>query len=60
MSDRTSFDVTIYSPRWGTEDIYTVQLERSKMRFGRNTEMNPSVCTWIEGRDPTWSAELKI
>jgi hypothetical protein len=53
MSDETSFDVRIFSPRWGHEDTYQINVSRDHLRFtgvGKGAE-----CNWIEGRDPKWS-----
>jgi hypothetical protein len=53
MSDQTSFEVQLYSPRWGHEDTYEIQLDREQMRVkGVN---KTAVCSWVEGRDPKWS-----
>jgi hypothetical protein len=53
MSDQTSFEVRIYSPRWGHDDAYTIKLERDHMEIkGINKD---ALCSWVEGKDPKWS-----
>ncbi|MFC1482115.1 hypothetical protein ACFL6E_07735 [Candidatus Neomarinimicrobiota bacterium] len=52
MSDSTSFDVRIFTPRWGHEDSYTISVSRDKMTFG--SEMK-ATCKWVENRDPVWT-----
>ena len=58
MSDQTSFEVQIYSPRWGHEDRYEVTMDREKMTVSllRIT----ATCSWIEGRDLKWSGHGEI
>jgi hypothetical protein len=58
MSDRTQFGTTIYSAKYGTDDEYTIVMERNQMTIGRAGDPNPSICTWKEGRDPTWSTDF--
>jgi hypothetical protein len=53
MSDQTSFDVRLYSPRWGHEDKYEIKLDRDQMRIEGVHES--AVCSWVEGGDPKWS-----
>jgi hypothetical protein len=57
MSDQTSFDVRLYSPRWGHEDKYEIKLDRDHMRIGGGHKS--AVCSWVEGGDPKWSGYSK-
>ncbi|MFI8978881.1 hypothetical protein [Ectopseudomonas khazarica] len=52
---KITVDLEIFSPRWGHEDTYTVQLTRDFMEI----KMPPRVsrATWIENQDPEWSGE---
>ena len=53
MSEQTSFEVRLYSPHWGREDICAVKLDRGQMSVkGIN---KTAVCSWVEGSDPEWS-----
>ena len=55
MSDQTRFEVRLYSPRWGHEDTYEINLDREQMRVkGKGVGKN-AVCSLVEGRDPEWS-----
>jgi hypothetical protein len=53
MSDQTSFEVLLYSPRWGHEDTYEIKLNREKMNV--KAVNKTAACSWVEGRDPKWS-----
>lgn len=53
MSDQSSFEIRIYSPRWGHEDTYKIKLDRQQMRI--DGVMKHAVCSWVEDRDPKWS-----
>ena len=53
MSDQTSFEVQICSPRWGHEDSYKIKFEREQMRIEFINKT--AVCSWVESRDPKWS-----
>ena len=52
MSDQTNFEVRLYSPRWGHEDAYHMQLERHQLSV--RVMGNRAVCSWVEGFDPEW------
>ena len=59
MSDRTSFTINLHSPRWGTDDPYTFEMDRKQMTVGK---LGPSkaVLTWVEGRDAVWSGDMPM
>ena len=52
MSDQTNFEMRLYSPRWGHEDAYHMQLERHQLSV--RVLGNRAVCSWVEGFDPEW------
>ena len=53
MSDQTSFKVHLYSPRWGRDDTYEIELNMEQMSVkGVN---KTAACNWVEGKDPNWS-----
>ena len=52
MSDQTSFEVRLYSPRYGHEDTYEIKLDGEQMcvkGFGKT-----ATCSWVEGKDLTY------
>lgn len=53
MSNKVNFEVMLYSPRWGTEDAYQIELTHKQMIFKRPTTQ--AVCSWNDGTDPAWS-----
>ena len=53
MSNETSFDVRIFSPRWGHEDTYQIKVSRDKLSFA--TVGKGAACKCVENRDPKWS-----
>ncbi len=54
MSDINCFQVSIYSPRWGHDDTYSFELERTQMKIESGVNKH-AVCSWIENSDPKWS-----
>ncbi|SRR6266498_4631256 len=54
MSDQVIFEVRLYSPRWGIEDVYQIELTHAQMKFIRPSTQ--AVCSWHERSDLTWSA----
>lgn len=57
MLDKISFEVNLFSPRWGHEDSYKIELSRKQMivKLGIKT----ATCSWVvEGRNPEWSGYL--
>ncbi len=54
MSDQTSFEVKLFSPRWGHEDVYQVQLNRNQMSVSVGGVGVKAVCSWVENLDPEW------
>jgi hypothetical protein len=55
MADQTSFKLELYSPRWGREDVYEIELNREQMRILNRHNMETAVCSWVENGDPEWS-----
>lgn len=54
MSDRTAFQATLHSPRWGTADPYDFDISRRQMKMEKVGSMLPAECTFIEGQDCSW------
>jgi len=52
MSDQTSFEVSLYSPRWGHDDIYTIKLERTLLTFSNG---NSALCSMDESGNLKWT-----
>lgn len=48
-------DLRIFSPRWGHEDTYSVNLDRDFMKITMN--VRTAMATWRENFDPEWSGE---
>ena len=48
-------ELEIYSPRWGHEDTYKIELERDFMEI--TMQVRKSRATWSETTDPIWSDE---
>lgn len=54
MSERMNFEIMIYSPRWGHEDAYEINVSRNEMIVkGKGHEQ--AICSWVENRDPVWT-----
>lgn len=51
----TSLTASIYTPRWGHDDIYTFELSRESMFISHATRQ--SKCVWRDNRDPEWQGE---
>ena len=48
-------DLDIYSPRWGHNDKYSVELDRDFMEI--TLQARTSRATWRDNLDPEWSGE---
>lgn len=48
-------DLEIYSPRWGHNDTYMVELDRDFLEI--TMQVRKSRATYHENVDPTWSGE---
>lgn len=46
-------ELQIFSPRWGHEDTYEVELERDHMEITRGA--NRARAAWQDNADPAWS-----
>mmetsp|Transcript_29407 Transcript_29407/g.77078 ORF Transcript_29407/g.77078 Transcript_29407/m.77078 type:complete len:120 (+) Transcript_29407:108-467(+) len=51
----TVVELEIFSPRWGHEDTYEVNLTQDLMEV--SMDMRKCKLTWIDGCDPEWSGE---
>lgn len=54
MPDQIHFEVGIYSPRHGHDDVYRFELDRDVMRISGGG-LKEAVCTWRDNLDPVWS-----
>jgi hypothetical protein len=52
----TIVKLDIFSPRWGREDTYTVELKQDFMEIS-SAQMKKAKATWDESSDPVWSGE---
>ncbi|NDP62968.1 hypothetical protein [Polaromonas sp.] len=48
-------DLSIFSPRWSREDIYSVELDKEFMEISMHARKTRA--TWRENLDPEWSSE---
>lgn len=48
-------ELGIFSPRWGHEDIYSVELSREFMRISLQARTASAI--WRDGHDPEWSGD---
>ena len=48
-------NLRIFSPRWGHEDSYSVNLERDFLEITMQTRKTKAI--WKDNRDPEWSGE---
>jgi len=48
-------ELRIFSPRWGRDDVYGVNLQRESMTVALAPRV--ATCTWRENRDPVWGGE---
>lgn len=46
---------SIYTPRWGHEDTYTLELSRESMLISHTPRQ--SKCVWQDNADPVWQGE---
>jgi hypothetical protein len=53
--DEAEIQLSIFSPRWGHEDVYTVKLTREAMTI--RTMPRTARCEWRENLDPIWVGE---
>lgn len=59
MSEENSFEVSLYSPRWGHEDVYKIRLERDQMTI-EGPGIKKATCSWRDNQDPEWSGHRHI
>ncbi len=52
MSDDIQFDVSVFTPRWGHDDTYTVRATRDELTVSAVSK--EARCQWVENRDPQW------
>jgi len=52
MSDGTTVEVQVYSPRWGHDDTYTITMNRDAMKIEHHPRK--AICEWVENKDPVW------
>lgn len=52
---KTEVDLQIFSPRWGHEDTYKLELTSESLTITQGARVAKS--TWREGLDPEWSGE---
>ncbi len=50
-----TIDLEIYSPRWGHNDTYTVELDNNYMEI--TMQARKARATQQQGKDPVWSGE---
>jgi len=50
-----AIDISIFSPRWGHEDTYTVKLDKDFMEISMGARK--STAKWRERLDPEWVGE---
>ena len=48
-----TIELQIFSPRWGHEDTYEIELERDHMEIARGA--NTARADWRDNADPAWS-----
>jgi hypothetical protein len=48
-------ELSIFTPRWGHEDTYIVELERDFMEIRMHARTTRAV--WRENQDPVWNGE---
>lgn len=51
----TTIELNIFSPRWGHEDLYTVELSQDCMKI--SMQAKKAKATWCEESDPKWTGE---
>lgn len=47
-----SIDLSIYSPRFGHEDLYEMTMTESELKI--KTGGKEAICNWIDNKDPEW------
>jgi hypothetical protein len=53
MSDKTQFEVNVYTPRWGHDDTYKINVTLNELTVAAVSK--EARCKWIQNRDPEWS-----
>jgi hypothetical protein len=53
--DHMSAEIRVYSPRWGQEDTYVLQLSRDSLVISHGP--SETTCTYRENLDPEWSGD---
>ena len=53
--DHTSAEMRIYSPRWGQEDTYDLELSRESLIITHGP--SKATCAWRENLDPQWGGD---
>ena len=48
-------EAQIYSPRWGHDDTYSLDLTQEQLVIRMHAR--EARCVWREGRDPSWEGE---
>lgn len=48
-----TIELQIFSPRWGHDDTYEIELERDHMEIARGA--NTARADWRDNADPAWS-----
>ncbi|MEH6529569.1 MAG: hypothetical protein V7718_06475 [Porticoccus sp.] len=51
----TKVELHIFSPRWGHEDTYEVELDRDFMEI--TMQVRKTRAKWVDNLDPEWSGE---
>ncbi len=59
MSDEYSFDVILYSPMWGTNNIYKIHLELKQMRIDKD-HANFAICYWSDLQEAIWTGSTIV
>lgn len=56
--DEITIELRIYSPRWGHEDTYTLELSRDTLVITQGARSTKA--TYRENLDPEWSGETLV
>ncbi|WP_305845229.1 hypothetical protein [Photobacterium leiognathi] len=51
----TIVDLDVFSPRWGRNDVYSVELRQDCMTISMS--VRKATAKWVENCDPEWSGE---
>ena len=52
-----TIELELYSPRWGRNDRYEVELHHDYMKITHLTNRKSCQATWVMDCDPEWSGE---